>query len=470
MAWALRILLAALDAALVAGGLRAGLALAGALELGADPGWPLPGSAGFCLLAFSAALWWVLAWQEGPYRLEPRDGWDVYFAAVRALLKGAAAIAALLFLVRLGPRTPRAGVVAGLLALLAVLPLVRSLLHRLLATRWARPRALLVGDAAGLAAFWGARSAARTAATFGVRGQLTLAGDPAEPPPGSAPALGTLDDLDAAARSVGADRLLVAVSTLSRQRLNEVLQRALGRLPRIYLLPDVASLEIAEVELTRVGSHPVLVFNQGLRSPFNAVLKRAVDICGALAGLVVLGPLLLLLGLLIRLDSPGPVIYRHRRFGRGRRHIHLNKFRTMVVDGDALLEKVLAEDPAARAEWEAQCKLKNDPRITRVGRVLRKVSLDELPQILNVLKGEMSLVGPRPISELEYDKYGVWQDNFMSVRPGLTGLWQVSGRSDLDFEDRVKLDMYYIRNWSIWLDLRIILKTLTVLVSNEGAY
>jgi lipopolysaccharide/colanic/teichoic acid biosynthesis glycosyltransferase len=135
-----------------------------------------------------------------------------------------------------------------------------------------------------------------------------------------------------------------------------------------------------------------------------------------------------------------------------------------------VLERLLATNEEARAEWAAQCKLRDDPRITRVGRVLRKFSLDELPQIFNVLIGDMSLVGPRPISEVEFDKYTVWQGNRMSVRPGLTGLWQVSGRGDLDFEDRIKLDMYYIRNWSIWLDFRIILKTLTVLVSKEGAY
>lgn len=470
MAALVRLLVALVDLALLAGGLRLGFALAELCGLGVDLGWPRPGTPGFGLVAFSGALWLVLAWQEGLYRFEPEDGWDVLFAAVRAVLKGAAALGALLFFIRLGPHSSRAGFALGLLAVLLLLPLGRVFLHTLLTKRLAERRALLIGVGEGLGAFLAAPSGRRTLASFGVRGLLQLDDAPVAWPEAAPPRLGSLDGLEAAIAAQGVNQLLVVADSLDRRQLSEVLQRTLGQAPRLYVLPDVARLDIAEVEVTRVGGQPVLVFNQGLRSPLNAFLKRCLDVFGALAGLVLLGPLLLLVGLAIRLDSRGPVIYRHRRFGRGRRHIHLAKFRTMVLDGDALLEKVLAEDPEARAEWEAQCKLKNDPRVTRVGRVLRKVSLDELPQILNVLKGEMSLVGPRPISELEYDKYTVWQDNFMSVRPGLTGLWQVSGRSDLDFEDRVKLDMYYIRNWTIWMDIRIIFKTLTVLVSSEGAY
>jgi exopolysaccharide biosynthesis polyprenyl glycosylphosphotransferase len=472
MAALVRIALGLFDAVLLAVCLRLGGALAALLGLGPDGGWPLPGTPGFALFAFSVVLWTVLAWQEGLHRLEPEDGWDVYFAALRAVLKGAAALAGLLFLLRLGPEAPRAGAAFGLLLVLLLLPLLRALLRKPTAARLGARRTLLVGDAEGLEAFWRAKSARRTAETFGLRGQLQIGGEDPLPPVAAqgAPLLGSLEALDETLAASGANQLLVAAGTLRRRQLLDLLQRTLGRTPRLYLLPDIASLDIAEVELGRVGGQPVLLFNQGLRSPFNAALKRGLDIVGALVGLLLLGLPMLLIALAVRLGSPGPVIYRHRRFGLQRRYIFLNKFRTMVVDADAVLERLLAEDPEARAEWEAQCKLRDDPRVTAVGRVLRRFSLDELPQIVNVLLGQMSLVGPRPISEVEYDKYTVWQDNRMSVRPGLTGLWQVSGRGDLDFDDRIKLDMYYIRNWTIWLDLRIILKTLTVLVSKEGAY
>lgn len=418
------------------------------------------------VMLFTCVLWTVLAWQERLFRIQLQDPWDVWFASLRALGKTALLLAIPLFLLQ--ERTSNAGLLLALLMAMVALPLWRVALQALAFNRLRGVRdSLLIGDRKGLELLFSAGKWKRLVDGMGIRGLLLMEGESRE---GEFP-LPVLGDLAYLERLPHAPlQLLVCGTHMPRQELSAVIHRVAGRSERLYILPDIAALDLAEVEIGRVGSQPVLTFNQGLRSPFNALMKRCLDIFGALAGLLVLGPLLLLLGIAIRLDSPGPIIYRHRRFGRGMKHIHLNKFRTMVINADEVLEDLLQKDPEARREWEELCKLKRDPRITRVGRVLRKVSLDELPQIVNVLLGEMSLVGPRPISELEYDKYGVWQENFMSVKPGLTGLWQVSGRSDLDFEDRVKLDMYYIRNWSIWLDLRIILKTLTVLVSKEGAY
>ncbi|MEM3434110.1 MAG: sugar transferase, partial [Candidatus Methanomethyliaceae archaeon] len=170
------------------------------------------------------------------------------------------------------------------------------------------------------------------------------------------------------------------------------------------------------------------------------------------------------------LDSPGPVLFRHRRLGLGGREFWCYKFRTMHVNAEEVLQKLLASDPALRAEWERDFKLRNDPRVTRVGRLLRRTSLDELPQIFNVLKGEMSLVGPRPIVEKEVPRFGLFASDYFSVRPGVTGLWQVSGRNDTGYEHRVRLESWYVRNWSLWLDLTVLIRTIGVVLARRGAY
>ena len=202
------------------------------------------------------------------------------------------------------------------------------------------------------------------------------------------------------------------------------------------------------------------------------LIKRAGDISFALAVLALGSPLLLLLALLVKLSSQGSVFYCQRRIGRGYRGFGCLKFRTMRKDADRVLAQVLASDPELRAEFERDFKLKRDPRITPIGKFLRRSSLDELPQFINVLKGEMSVVGPRPIVWDELERYGRNMDQVLSVRPGLTGLWQVSGRNNLPYETRVKLDLYYARNRSFWLDLGIILRTIGVVLlpMDRGAY
>ncbi|WP_240756653.1 sugar transferase [Roseicella aquatilis] len=199
-------------------------------------------------------------------------------------------------------------------------------------------------------------------------------------------------------------------------------------------------------------------------------LKRGLDILGAGLLLLVLAPLFLLLALLIRADG-GPALYAHERVGRGGRRFGCLKFRSMVVDSQARLAALLDADPAARAEWEATRKLKDDPRVTRIGRILRATSLDELPQLINVLRGEMSLVGPRPVVAAELaEHYGAAAEAYLSVRPGVTGLWQVSGRSDTSYAARVALDAEYARTASLRTDLRILSRTPMVVLSRRGAY
>jgi exopolysaccharide production protein ExoY len=199
-------------------------------------------------------------------------------------------------------------------------------------------------------------------------------------------------------------------------------------------------------------------------------LKRALDILGAAALLTVLAPVMLVIALLVRRDG-GPALYAHRRVGKGGASFGCLKFRSMVIDSDARLAELLARDPAARAEWEATRKLKNDPRVTAVGRFLRASSLDELPQLLNVLRGEMSLVGPRPVIQAELDAhYGVAAAHYKTVRPGITGLWQVSGRNDTTYEQRVRLDVSYVARASLIEDLRILFATPVAVLRRRGAY
>ncbi len=198
--------------------------------------------------------------------------------------------------------------------------------------------------------------------------------------------------------------------------------------------------------------------------------KRAVDIAIAGAALLLASPFFLVVALLVRADG-GPAFYAHPRVGRFGRLFGCMKFRSMVVDSQARLDALLAADPDARAEWEATRKLKNDPRITRIGRFLRATSLDELPQLINVLRGEMSIVGPRPVTQAELDRhYGAAAAHYLMVRPGITGLWQVSGRSETTYDQRVALDVAYVSQPSMLADMRILLKTPVAVLSRRGAH
>ncbi len=228
--------------------------------------------------------------------------------------------------------------------------------------------------------------------------------------------------------------------------------------------------------LVRQGSNAVFYPRRrtfSLRQVLNGRLaKRAFDVAFSMGVLIFLSPVYLAIALLIKLSSPGPVFYVQRRVGKNFRPFGCIKFRTMMINADEVLQQMLRRSPELRAEFEKDFKLKNDPRITWIGRFLRLTSLDEFPQFLNVLKGDMSIVGPRPLVPQELYKYGRHIDKVLSIRPGLTGLWQVSGRNDVPYPTRVRMDSYYVhcRNW--FLDLWIVIKTVFVMLfpNNNGAY
>lgn len=261
------------------------------------------------------------------------------------------------------------------------------------------------------------------------------------------------------------DTVVIANTAITRERLLGVYS-ALDALQdvEVRLASGLFELLTTGVRVREEGYVPLVILNKSRITGIHLICKTLLDYAIATVALIALLPVFLVLAVLVKRDSPGPVIHRRRVVGQGKREFDAFKFRTMYVDGDARLT------PEQRQELESHGKLKDDPRITRIGAFLRRYSLDELPQLLNVLRGEMSLIGPRMITMKELEKFGKWQHNLATVKPGLTGLWQVSGRSDLSYEDRVRLDMHYIRNHSIWLDLQILFQTIPALLLGRGAY
>lgn len=220
----------------------------------------------------------------------------------------------------------------------------------------------------------------------------------------------------------------------------------------------------------QLANRPWLRSDCETQPPVGGAFKRGFDIVGAIAGIIVLGPLLLMLAMLVKFSCGGRVLYGHSRVGRNGTVFRCLKFRTMVENGDHILTQHFARNPGLHEEWIATRKLQNDPRVTRVGAVLRKLSLDELPQIFNILRGDMSFVGPRPVVEDELELYGSAADCYLKSRPGLTGLWQVSGRNDVSYGTRVAFDRHYVENWSFVFDLKILILTFPAVFSSRGSY
>jgi exopolysaccharide production protein ExoY len=217
------------------------------------------------------------------------------------------------------------------------------------------------------------------------------------------------------------------------------------------------------------GKHAAEAATRGRSRTAEKIAKRGLDIVIASTALLVLMPLLLIVGLMVKLSDGGSVFFAHRRIGLAGREFGCLKFRTMRQDAAARLETLLASDPEIRREWDETRKLKDDPRVTVIGNMLRRSSLDELPQLLNVLRGQMSLVGPRPVTYDELPRYGDHLGSYLAVRPGLTGHWQTSGRSDVSYQSRVLMDVDYARDWSLLWDAQIMFKTVPVLFSGRGS-
>jgi len=355
----------------------------------------------------------------------------------------------------------------------ALVPLVRAAVRRVLLrlNLWQRPTVLIGAGPNAAEALLALRS--EPLMGFEVVGCLAANihdGAPTTAGPELPPRL-TSAQLHRLSRHAGLQVVIALEHHESALREMWLRQLAKWRVQDVSVIPAMRGIPLYGTDISYFFSHEVALLrvSNNLRHWPARLSKRAFDIVASMALLAALSPLMAYLALRIRRDG-GSAVFAHQRVGRGGNMFPCYKFRSMVMNAQEQLEQLLASDPELRAQWERDHKLKDDPRISPVGHFLRKTSLDELPQLFNVLRGEMSLVGPRPIVTAELEKYGEDVEYFLMVRPGITGLWQVSGRNDVDYDTRVYLDTWYVKNWSLWYDIAILFKTVRVVFKREGAY
>lgn len=383
---------------------------------------------------------------------------------------GALTIASTGFVVLKAHGVGRVVLIAGFLALLIVAPLVRQLVKwRLKRARlWGKPVVVFAsgeqgsGVAALLERQWG----------LGYDPAAVFASHPGQDRSHyeATPDEDSLQTATLLSRKFGIDTVIFAMPQTGREHLARLVHWASFDFRHVTVVPNLDGIVNSAAVARDLGGVFGVEIRYNLLDPWARRIKRALDLFAIATGGVFALPLLLVLCLLVRLESGGPVLYTDKRMGRNGEHFPCLKFRTMISNAEDELRRILEEDPEARAEYARYHKLREDPRVTRVGRFLRKTSLDELPQLWNVLKGEMSLVGPRPYLPRESEAIGATQSDILRVYPGMTGPWQVSGRSNTSFEDRVRMDAHYVRNWSIWLDLVLLTRTVKALVSERSAF
>ena len=286
------------------------------------------------------------------------------------------------------------------------------------------------------------------------------------------PCLGRFRDVEQVIQETGVQNVLICAPGLESKQLVKLINQLQLLVKRVSFVPELFGLPASNITARGMMEEQAVVLRvqNNLARKSNRIMKRIFDIVATVCGGILILPIFAIIAVLIYLDSPGPIVFGHKRVGQGGKEFSCYKFRTMVPNAQEALEVYLKENPAAREEWERDFKLKDDPRVTRIGKFLRKTSLDELPQLWNVLVGDMSLVGPRPIVRDEIVKYGDHINDFYLVTPGITGVWQVSGRSDTTYEERVLMDSWYVHNWSIWIDIVFLLKTVLAVVKSKGAY
>ena len=286
------------------------------------------------------------------------------------------------------------------------------------------------------------------------------------------PVLGKLSDFERIQASLHADEAVIAIPTASRRELSEMLSRAEELAGKVLYIPDMYMLNTMSSEMRSIGGMPIISASQGLLNPVNRFIKAIIDYAGGFIALCLLSPFMIYVAWRVKREDGGRVFFLHKRIGQDLKPFNVYKFRTMVENAEEILQEML-KDENLRREFEEAFKFKDDKRITKIGHVLRRTSLDELPQLFNVLRGEMSLVGPRPIVQKEIDLYYGYNTarQIFRVKPGMTGYWQVSGRNDVeDYQQRIDFDLYYIHNWSVWLDIIIMIRTVNEVINGSGAY
>lgn len=421
-------------------------------------------------------------WLLGFYT-KRRPFWDEAHATTKLILLFACVEATFIFVV--GWRLPRIWVLGTWLVAIVMIPLARNLIKRTLANLelWSRPT-VIIGTG---------RNARDTATALSGEVGLGLYVAVFLVPPLSWVKGGDAEDAEIpqsinicgrrvpvrhlgnhperALRELGTPHLVVALESDNLWEVSKLLHSKQLPYSSMSIAPSIRGLPLIGMEMLHFFKHDVMLLRirNNLARRLPQITKRSFDLIFAALLLAGLSPLFLFLIAAIRRSGP-VVFFGHTRLGRNGKPFKCYKFRTMVPDAQDVLRKLLESDPEARAEWTRNFKLKRDPRVTRVGRFLRKSSLDELPQLWNVLRGEMSLVGPRPIIEEELERYESKKDFFLEAKPGITGLWQISGRNDVTYAERVQLDAWYARNWQLWYDVVILLKTVKVVFGKKGAY
>jgi len=279
-------------------------------------------------------------------------------------------------------------------------------------------------------------------------------------------AMGSLDNLPKILEEREVSEVFITLPWQYHRKIIKLISQCNRANVRARIVPDFYQMSLNKLDLQQINGIPLIGFKEISIHGWNLLLKRAIDVALSGMALVLLSPLMGLIAIAIKLDSPGPVFFKQKRVGRRGKVFTIYKFRSMVEGAEEMLPQLMEHNEVDGPIF----KMKDDPRRTRVGRFLRRTSLDELPQLYNVLKGDMSLVGPRPPIPEEVEQYKEWQKKRLEVLPGITGLWQVSGRSRLSFDDMVLLDIYYAENWSLWLDFTILLRTIPKVILGEGAY
>lgn len=420
------------------------------------------------VLALVACVWGVVFYFFGAYERRNREGWrDEVRTVLLASAFAVCALAASFYFLKV-ELFSRALFVYFLLLDVGVTLAWRAGLRawrtrrktRAVATR----RALIIGtDAAAmeLAAHlrtWDAYTLVGFVTDRDANGDLFA-------PPG-APILGNLPDAARLVERLDIDDVFLTQTVRGRAELAELVLALREQHVRVRLMPDLLEVVTVRTGIETLRGLPMITLREPAITGINGAMKRALDLAGASLSLVVFGPVMLVVAVLIRLDSPGPILFMQERAGQYGKPFRIYKFRTMVANAEALLDQVVNLDELT----EPHFKLRDDPRVTRVGKWLRRMSLDELPQFLNVLWGNMSLVGPRPEMMRLASQYSPLQRQRLLVKPGLTGAMQISGRGDLSFEEWMKLELDYIENYSIWRDLVILAKTVPAVLSRRGAY
>ena len=408
----------------------------------------------------------VLLQVEGLYRARRPGLVDQVGVIVRSAIVTGGIIAALSFVLR-PPSQSRFVFLYMVVAAILSLGLARVAAGCAQMARYRRGldvRTVLVVGESNLAKMVLQRIAGNPALGYRVAGFLGEGDTPADF--GRFRALGNLDQIGAVLRRQKIDQVIIALPASAHARIMRILDECKDSGAEFAVVPDLLELSLARLDVDNLGGIPLLGVRENPLQGANLWLKRGVDLLLAALALLACSPCMLLTAIAVKLDSPGPVLLAQTRVGKGGRPFQCYKFRSMVQDAEALLPALAVANETGRITFKSR----HDPRRTRVGRWLRRLSVDELPQLLNVLKGDMSLVGPRPPLPREYAEYEEWMKARLAAPPGITGLWQVSGRSDLIFDEMVLLDLYYIENWSPGLDLKILLQTIPAMLSGRGAY